>query len=119
MVRLGPLALALGCATVAQQPSVAEFRGRYTPGFEVSRFIACGTDASDQPWWVILSEAALRQRDSLIAVLPDSVSAGEVFVRWRAAAGAQEPAGHQHGASHGSYSGGAADTGDQSSPGAL
>ena len=90
---LGPLALCAGCATTRGPSPVEEFRGRYSAGFEVSRFVACGAAAADQPWWVILSAAALRQRDSLMS----QVVAGpgnEVYVRWRGVAGPLEPAGH-------------------------
>lgn len=90
---LSLLTLCLGCATTTRQPQTAEFRGRYMSGFEVSRFTSCDAPPTDQPWWAIFSGQALRQRDSLIARLPEGAGA-EVFVRWRGTAGPQEAAGH-------------------------
>lgn len=87
------LLLVAACATTPRGTQAAEHRGRYTAGFEVSRFVSCDVPASDQPWWVVLSETALRQRDSLAAQLPDDAPA-EVFVRWRGTASPPQPAGH-------------------------
>lgn len=90
---LTSLSLATACATTPRGPQVIEHRGRYTAGFEVSRFASCDAPASDRPWWVVLSDKALRQRDSLSAQLPDSAPA-ELFVRWRGIAGPAQAAGH-------------------------
>lgn len=90
---LGAIALCLGCAASPRPPAVAEYRGRYTARFEVSRFVACDVPPEDRPWWVVLSDEALRQRDSLRAALPAGAGS-EVFVRWRGIAGPPEPAGH-------------------------
>jgi hypothetical protein len=73
--------------------SPVELTGLYTPGFETSRFVPCDARAGDAPWWVILSADALRQRDSLRALLPDDAG-GTVFVRWRAVVGPDAPTGH-------------------------
>jgi len=90
---LGGLALIIGCASAPPEDAVAEYRGRYTSGFEDSRFIACDVPAADRPWWVVLSDDALRQRDSLRALLPQPVRP-ELFVRWRGIPGRSESAGH-------------------------
>ena len=90
---LGAVALCGSCATTPRQPPITEYRGRYTAGFEVSRFVACDVPPTDQPWWVVLSEEALQQRDSLVAALPAGAGA-EVFVRWRGIVGPVEAAGH-------------------------
>ena len=91
---LGALVLSAGCALTPQKADLTEFRGRYTAGFEVSRFVACDVSPSDQPWWVILSDMALRQRDSLAPQLSGGGAGAEVFVRWRGVAGPTESAGH-------------------------
>jgi hypothetical protein len=58
-----------------------ELRGTYETGFEVSWFHPCGAQTGDDLWWVTLSDAALRQRDSLAKKLTGQPRA--VFVRWR------------------------------------
>lgn len=58
-----------------------ELRGTYETGFEVSWFHPCGAQAGDDLWWVTLSDAALRQRDSLAKKLTGQPRS--VFVRWR------------------------------------
>ena len=85
-------ALLGGCAS-RRVGEVAEYRGRYSFGFEESTFAPCGVPGSDGPWWVIPSNDALRQRDSLIAALPGS-SRRAFFVRWRGLITAKGPAGH-------------------------
>jgi hypothetical protein len=106
------IALAAGCAhrraepqslaTAAPQPrrgavqdSVAEYWGFYRWPFEHSEFVACGTAADDRPWWVVPTVDALRQRDSLAAIVsPDAK--GPVFVRVRGVAGARLGGGAGH-----------------------
>ena len=89
---LAPLLLLAGAAVA--EPQLAEYRGHYSWGFEVSRFVACDAPASDRPWWVTLSDRALAQRDSAVAALTGPAPA-KVFVRWRGVAGGRLPsAGH-------------------------
>lgn len=90
---LAAVSLVAACAVTPRGPQAAEYRGRYTAGFEVSRFVSCDAPISDSPWWVVLSETALRQRDSVAAQLPDDAPA-EAFVRWRGTASSSQPAGH-------------------------
>ncbi len=85
--------LLVACARSPAPPSITEFRGYYTPGFEVSRFVACNAPPADQPWWVVLSGHALQQRDSALRTLSPT-SGARVFVRWRAALGARGETGH-------------------------
>lgn len=93
MLRYGAVLLLVACVRQPATQPVTEFRGHYTPGFEVSRFIACNALPGDQPWWVILSAHALQQRDSAMrTVLPGPGS--RVFVRWRGVAGAPGETGH-------------------------
>ena len=87
------LVLVAGCIRGSRVAPIAEFRGHYTPGFEVSRFVACGAPPDDQPWWVVLSPRAFEQRDSAMRALPP-VPGSRVFVRWRGALGAQAATGH-------------------------
>src|SRR5687768_9585313 len=84
LVRACWLLIVAGCARAPHTAPGTEFRGHYTPGFEVSRFVACGVPPSDQPWWVILSAPALDQRDSAMRAL-GPVPGSRVFVRWRGA----------------------------------
>jgi hypothetical protein len=77
------------------QDSVAEYWGFYRWPFEHSEFVACGTASDDRPWWVVPTVDALRQRDSLAAVVsPDAK--GPVFVRVRGVAGARLRGGAGH-----------------------
>jgi hypothetical protein len=77
----------------AEEDSVREYSGWYTWRFEQSEFVACGAAADDSPWWVISSNDALRQRDSLAAVvLPEG--GRRAFVRVRGLAGPRMIAGH-------------------------
>jgi len=72
--------------------TVREHRGVYETGFEVSWFHPCGAPPGDDLWWVTLSDAALRQRDSLAKQLTGQPRA--VFVRWRGTTSTKMPAGH-------------------------
>jgi hypothetical protein len=75
--------------------SLAEYVGWYRWGFERSEFVACEVPAGDRPWWVVPTDAAIQQRDSLAAVVtPDA--AGPVFVRVRGIAGQRLPNGAGH-----------------------
>ena len=77
----------------AIEDSVREYRGWYTWRFEQSEFVACGAAANDSPWWVIPSDDALRERDSLAAlVLPPGGQ--RALVRVRGLAGPRTIAGH-------------------------
>ena len=77
------------------QDSVAEYWGFYRWPFEHSEFVACGTASDDRPWWVVPTVDALRQRDSLAAIVsPDAK--GPVFVRVRGIAGARLGGGAGH-----------------------
>jgi hypothetical protein len=85
---------AAALARAAGEPPLPEYHGHYSWGFEVSRFVACGSPADDRPWWVTLSDRALAQRDSVVATLPGPAPA-RVYVRWRGVAGGRLPsAGH-------------------------
>lgn len=90
---LVPLLLAACRAHRTDDAPLVELTGVYTPGFETSRFVPCDARAGDASWWVILSDDALRQRDSLRARLPDD-AARTVYVRWRAVVGPEAPTGH-------------------------
>src|SRR5215211_3042611 len=72
--------------------SVREHRGVYETGFEVSWFHPCGAPPGDDLWWVTLSDAALRQRDSLAKQLTGQPRA--VFLRWRGTTSTKMRAGH-------------------------
>jgi hypothetical protein len=77
----------------AEEDSVREYSGWYIWRFEQSEFVACGAAANDSPWWVIPSNDALRERDSLAAlVLPPGGQ--RAFVRVRGLAGPRTIAGH-------------------------
>ena len=65
----------------AHADTLREHRGTYETGFEVSWFHPCGAPTGDDLWWVTLSDAALRQRDSLAKKLTGQPRS--VFVRWR------------------------------------
>ena len=71
-----------------------ELRGTYETGFEVSWFHPCGAPAGDDLWWVTLSDAALRQRDSLARKLTDKPRS--LYVRWRGTTSPKMPAGTGH-----------------------
>ena len=75
-----------------QADTARELRGFYQTGFEVSWFRPCGAEAGDDLWWVTLSDAALRQRDSLAKRLTGQPRS--LFVRWRGTTSAKMPAGH-------------------------
>ena len=88
-------------APTARRPSldapadtVREYRGTYESGFEISWFHPCGAPAGDDLWWVTLSDAALRQRDSLAKSLAGAPRS--VFVRWRGSSSAKIPMGAGH-----------------------
>ena len=87
-------ALLIGCAGRARTPAVTEFRGHYTHGFEISRFVPCHASRDDQPWWVILSPRALEQRDSVLATLPVAAGRQALFVHWLGTVGLRTSAGH-------------------------
>jgi hypothetical protein len=72
--------------------SVREYRGLYEAGFEKSWFHPCDAKAGDDTWWVTLTDAALKQRDSLATKLRGTP--GPVFVRWRGTTSAKMQAGH-------------------------
>jgi hypothetical protein len=107
---LVPLALIVLAAFTAQRPAAAaaqerdqgvvvdslvEYHGWYRWRFEGSEFVACGVASNDRPWWVVPTEVAIRQRDSLVAnVMPGGT--GPVFVRVRGVAGARIPRGIGH-----------------------
>ena len=75
--------------------SVREYRGVYESAFEASWFHPCDAPSGDDLWWVTLSDAALRQRDSLAARVPAAERVGKaVFVRWRATVSDRMQAGH-------------------------
>lgn len=71
---------------------VREFRGAYQRGFEQSWFVPCTAPADDAMWWVTLTDQALLQRDSLLAVLKGPATDG-LAVRWRGTVGPRMPAG--------------------------
>ena len=93
VLRFTVVLLIIACARRPATAPVTEFRGHYTPGFEVSRFIACNAAPADQPWWVILSARALQQRDSILRTVQPGPGS-RVFVRWRAVLGAPSQTGH-------------------------
>ena len=74
--------------------SIREYRGTYETGFEVSWFHPCGAPPGDDRWWVTLTDAALRQRDSLARRLTGEPRA--LFVRWRGTVSPKMPAGTGH-----------------------
>jgi hypothetical protein len=76
----------------APADTAREHRGVYETGFEISWFHPCGAPSGDDLWWVTLSDAALRQRDSLAKKLTGQPRA--VFVRWRGTTSMKMPAGH-------------------------
>jgi len=89
-------------AQLAPQPargvvadSVAEYVGWYRWSFEHSEFVACGVDAGDRPWWVVPTGDAMRQRDSLAAIVAPG-GQGPVFVRVRGIAGGRVATGAGH-----------------------
>ena len=100
--RAAPPPVASVATPAAAQPArgvvtdtVAEYVGFYRWPFEHSEFVACGTTPSDRPWWVVPTADAMRQRDSLAAIVtPDAK--GPVFVRVRGIAGARIPMGAGH-----------------------
>ena len=110
-VSLAALLVLAGCAhhraepqslAVAPQPragvvqdSVAEYWGFYRWPFEHSEFVACGTAADDRPWWVVPTGDAMRQRDSLAAIVSPNAK-GPVLVRVRGVAGARMTMGAGH-----------------------
>ncbi|MEP6991555.1 MAG: hypothetical protein ABJA80_11560 [bacterium] len=71
---------------------VREFRGAYQRGFEQSWFVPCTAPADDARWWVTLTDQALLQRDSLVAVLKAPATNG-LAVRWRGTVGPRMPSG--------------------------
>ena len=71
-----------------------ELRGTYETGFEVSWFHPCGAPVGDDLWWVTLSDAALRQRDSLAKKLTGQPRS--LYVRWRGTTSPKMPAGTGH-----------------------
>src|SRR5215207_402899 len=79
-------------AARTQADTVREYRGLYETGFEVSWFHPCDAQPGDDTWWVTLSDAALRQRDSLAKKLTGQPRT--LFVRWRGTTSMKMPAGH-------------------------
>ncbi len=71
---------------------VREFRGAYQRGFEQSWFVPCAAPADDAMWWVTLTDQALLQRDSLLAVLKQPSTDG-LALRWRGTVGPRMPSG--------------------------
>lgn len=74
--------------------TIGEHRGTYETGFEVSWFHPCGAPLGDDRWWVTLTDAALKQRDSLAKQLSGQPRA--VYVRWRGTVSPKMPAGTGH-----------------------
>jgi hypothetical protein len=74
--------------------TIGEYRGTYETGFEVSWFHPCGAPPGDDRWWVTLTDAALKQRDSLAKQLTGQPRA--VYVRWRGTVSPKMPAGTGH-----------------------
>lgn len=70
-----------------------EYRGAYQRGFEQSWFAPCDAPRDDKMWWVTLTDAAMQQRDSILASLKTAPTDG-LAVRWRGTISAQMPAGH-------------------------
>jgi hypothetical protein len=89
---VGITARATRIEVVTPPDSVREYRGVYETGFEKSWFRPCDTQASDELWWVTLTDAALHQRDSLAKLL--TTGTGPVYVRWRGTISARMMAGH-------------------------
>jgi len=77
-----------------QADTSRELRGTYETGFEVSWFHPCGAPTGDDLWWVTLSDAALRQRDSLAKKL--TAQPRSLYVRWRGTTSPKMPAGTGH-----------------------
>jgi hypothetical protein len=82
----------LGTAAPSRQ-TLQEYSGRYSWGFERSRFSACEAHFDDRPWWVTLSDHALAQRDSALAAAKEPVGS-PIFVRWKGVAGDRGHVGH-------------------------
>jgi hypothetical protein len=72
---------------------VREYRGSYMSGFEISWFESCDAPRDDRPWWVTLTDDALRQRDSLLSRITDRPADGLAVV-WRATISPRMRAGH-------------------------
>ncbi len=70
-----------------------EYRGSYQRGFEKSWFAPCDAPSGDGMWWVTLTDAAVEQRDSLLATLKMPRTDG-LAVRWRGTISPLMPAGH-------------------------
>ena len=70
-----------------------EYRGAYQSGFERSWFAPCDAPIDDNLWWVTLTDQALRQRDSLLAVNKTTATNG-LAVRWRGTISPRMPSGH-------------------------
>src|SRR5437868_14235359 len=68
--------------TMPSAGPVREYRGAYNRGWEASWFEPCEAPIDDRLWWVTLSDRALHQRDSLLAVLKQRPT-GALAVRWR------------------------------------
>lgn len=73
-----------------------EYLGAYQSGYEQSWFIPCESAADDRRWWVTLTDAALQQRDSMLAKITAPVTNG-LAVRWRGTISPRMPAGHMGG----------------------
>ena len=81
-------------AIEVRRDTIGEHRGTYETGFEVSWFHPCGAPPGDDRWWVTLTDAALRQRDSLAKQVTGQPRA--VYVRWRGTVSPKMPAGTGH-----------------------
>ena len=81
-------------AIEVRRDTIGEHRGTYETGFEVSWFHPCGAPPGDDRWWVTLTDAALKQRDSLAKQLTGQPRA--VYVRWRGTVSPKMPAGTGH-----------------------
>lgn len=92
----------IACASSAQaqltpsaprDTTTREYRGSYQRGFEQSWFSPCDAPRGDQTWWVTLTDAALLQRDSLLAAIKTAPTDG-LAVRWRGTISPVMPSGH-------------------------
>ena len=81
-------------AIEVRRDTIGEHRGTYETGFEVSWFHPCGAPPGDDRWWVTVTDAALKQRDSLAKQVTGQPRA--VYVRWRGTVSPKMPAGTGH-----------------------
>jgi hypothetical protein len=69
-----------------------EYRGLYQRGFEQSWFMPCGAPRDDSTWWITFTDAAMHQRDSLLATVTAPRTNG-LAVRLKGTVGRKMPAG--------------------------